>query len=418
MPKKKQVNSDIIVGLDVGTTKICAIVAEKTNTNQIHIIGLGHGPSIGLRKGCVINIESTVESIGNIIDEAERAAGVEIHSVFTGIAGGHIKSMNSHGLTHIQKEDGEIGEEDITRAINAAKAISLPMDRELIHAIPQTFTVDGQGGVKDPRGMSGVRLEAEVHIITGAITSAHNIIKCINRAGVQVEDIVLEPLASSIATLNKEEKDSGVILIDMGGGTTDYLLYVNNTIKHSNVLAVGGDHITNDIAIGFKIPSSKAEELKKTVGCCHLPLIDEKEEFILPGVLNRPSKNIPCSELGKIIHVRTEEIFSIIKNDIESTGLGNFIGSGVVLTGGASLMKGTLELAQDVFCLPTRLGKPQHVAGLVDVIESPVYATGVGLLTYGYSFRENGGGGKTYFQGRNVFSKIIDRMKKWISDYF
>jgi cell division protein FtsA len=414
---KKLKEGDIVIGLDVGTTKICAIAAEKTQDDQPRIIGLGHGPSLGLRKGCVINIESTVESIGNVIDEAERAAGVEIHSVFTGIAGGHIKSINSQGVAHVSKEDGEISDEDINRAINAAKAISLPMDRELIHAIPQSFTVDGQGGIKDPRGMSGIRLESEVHIVTGAITSAHNIVKCINRAGVEVADIVLEPLASSIATLTEEEKNNGIILIDMGGGTTDYLVYVNNSIKHSNVLALGGDHVTNDIAIGLKIPNSRAEEIKIKFGCAKMSMINKDEEFVLPGVLNRPSKNIPSVSLGKIIELRMEEILSLIKTDVEKTGLGNLIGSGVVLTGGASLMKGTLELAEEIFCLPTRLGKPKNVAGLVDVIDNPIYATGVGLIKYGFNYREEGGR-EAYFRGRNIFGKITQRMKKWFGEYF
>ena len=414
--KNKSKPGEIVIGLDVGTTKICAIVAERTQDNQIRIIGLGNGPSTGLRKGCVVNIESTVESIRTVIDEAERATGVEIHSVFTGIAGGHIQSINSHGVAHINREDGEITDEDINRSINAAKAISLPMDRELIHAIPQSFTVDGQGGIKDPRGMSGVRLESEVHIITGAITSAHNIVKCINRAEVEVEDIVLEPLASSIATLTQEEKNNGVIIIDMGGGTTDYLIYVNNAIKHSNVLAVGGDHVTNDIAIGLKVPNSKAEEIKKKFGYAKMEMINKNEEFVLPGVLNRPSKSIPSAKLAEIIELRMEEIFTLINTDIESSGLGTFIGSGIVLTGGASLMKGTLELAEQIFCLPTRIGIPQHVEGLVDVIESPIYATGVGLIKYGFQYREEGG--EVYFRGRNVFSKTLQRMKKWLGEYF
>lgn len=407
---------NIVVGLDVGTTKICAAVAEMDRDRRIRIIGIGTSPSHGLRKGVVVNVESTIESIGRAIDEAEEMSGVEIHSVFAGIAGGHIKSMNSRGVVSISREANEISQADIDRAVNAAKAISIPMDREVIHTIPQGYVVDGQDGIKDPRGMSGTRLEVEVHIITGAITSAQNIINSINRAGFEVEDIVLEPLASSIATLTQEEKDSGVILIDIGGGTSDFVVFTDGAIRHTDILAVGGDHVTNDISIGLKIPIGKAEEIKKKFGCALTELVKESEEFVLPGIVGRAASSMRRRDLAEIIQARMEEVFVLIKREVEKTGYLNLIGSGVVLTGGASLLPGTLDMASKIFQLPTRLGKPRDVSGLVEVLDSPIFATGVGLAQYGFRYRDEGGDHQ--LQGRNLFNKIFGRMKKMVGDYF
>ncbi|MDP8218195.1 MAG: cell division protein FtsA [Candidatus Theseobacter exili] len=408
--------NEIVVGLDVGTTKVCAIVAERTDEGQIRIIGMAKGPSEGLRKGCVINIESTIESIGKVIDEAESMAGIEINSVFAGIAGGHIKSINSRGVTPVNPEGSEIDEEDINRAINAAKAISIPLDREIIHSIPQEFIVDGQSGIKDPRGMVGVRLEAQVHLVSGAITSAQNLIKCIHRTGLEVEDIVLEPLASAIAILTEEEKQSGVILIDIGGGTTDFLLFVNGSIRHSDILAIGGDHVTNDIAIGMKIPSIKAEEIKKKFGCALSDMVKKDEEFVLPGIVGRSAQSLPRIELCNIIELRMEEILTLVKSEIEHTGNCHLVGSGIVLTGGASLLSGTIEMAQKIFNIPVKLGKPRNISGLVEVLDSPIYSTGVGLTQYGFRYRDEGGVKR--LGGRNLFAKIMKRMREWFWEYF
>lgn len=400
----------------MGTTKICAAVAEMDRDKRIRIIGIGTSPSHGLRKGVVVNVESTVESIGRAIDEAEEMSGVEIHSVFAGIAGGHIKSLNSRGVVSISREANEITQQDIDRAVNAAKAISIPMDREVIHTIPQGYVVDGQDGIRDPRGMSGTRLEVEVHIITGAITSAQNIINCINRAGFEVEDIVLEPLASAIATLTQEEKDSGVILVDIGGGTSDFVVFTGGAIRHTDILAVGGDHVTNDVSIGIKVPIGKAEEIKKKFGCALASMVKETEEFVVPGIVGRAASSMRRRDLADIIQARMEEVFNLVRREIEKTGYLSLIGSGVVLTGGASLLPGTLDMAGQIFQLPTRLGKPRDVSGLVEVLDSPIFATGVGLTQYGFRYRDEGSDHQ--LRGRNVFNKIVGRMKNWVGDYF
>lgn len=407
---------DFVVGLDIGTTKICAIVAEKDQGNVPRVIGVGITPSYGLRKGVVVNLESTIDSVEKAIELAEDMARVEIQSVFAGIAGGHIKSFNSRGTVPITHKDNEITNDDVNRVISMAKAISIPIDREVIHTIPQEFLVDGQGGIKDPRGMSAVRLEAEVHIVTGAITSAQNIVKSIHRAGFEVEDIVLQPLASSLTTLTQEEKDSGVILVDIGGGTTDVVLYLDGAVRHTHVLSIGGDNVTNDIAVGLKIPIPKAEEIKKRFGCARVSMVDENEEFILPGVIGRAASRMQRKQLIEIIEMRMEEIFDLIKQDIERTSYGEFISSGVVLTGGTSLLKGSVEMAEDIFGVPVRLGIPRGVTGLVEVLDSPIYSTGVGLAQYGFKYRDTKKPGR--FKGRNIFSKVIKRMTEWVGEYF
>lgn len=410
--------NDFVVGLDIGTTKICAVVAEKDSSDSDipRVIGVGITPSYGLRKGVVVNLESTIDSIEKAIELAEEMARIEIQSVFAGIAGGHIKSFNSRGTVPITHKDNEITSDDVNRVISMAKAVSIPIDREVIHTIPQEFIVDGQGGIKDPRGMSGVRLEAEVHIVTGAITSAQNIVKCISRAGIEVEDIVLQPLASSMATLIQEEKDSGVILIDIGGGTTDVVLYLNGAVRHTYVLSLGGDHLTNDIAIGLKVPIGKAEEIKKRFGCARVSMVDENEEFMLPGVIGRAASRMKRKQLVGFIELRMEEIFDLVKQDIERTGFGELISSGVVLTGGTSLLKGSIEMAEDIFGVPVRLGTPRGVTGLAEVLDSPIYSTGVGLAQYGLKYRDRGTPPR--FKGRNIFTKVIQRMTEWIGEYF
>ena len=407
---------DFVVGLDIGTTKICAVVAEQDSKGVPCVIGVGITPSYGLRKGIVVNLESTTDSVEKAIELAEDMARIEINSVFAGIAGGHIGSVNSRGQIPITHKDNEITNDDVKRVVSMAKAISIPIDREVIHTIPQEFIVDGQGGVKDPRGMSGVRLEAEVHIVTGAITSAQNIVKSITRAGFQVEDIVLQPLASSLATLTQEEKDSGVILVDIGGGTTDVVLYLDGSVRHTYVLSLGGDHVTNDIAVGLKIPIAKAEEIKKRFGCARVDMVSENEEFMLPGVIGRAASRMQRKQLIEIIELRMEEIFDLVKQDVERTEYSELVSSGVVLTGGTSLLKGSIEMAQDIFGIPVRLGTPRGVTGLIEVLDSPIYSTGVGLAQYGFKFR--GSKKPRPFTGRNIFTKVIRRMTEWVGEYF
>ena len=355
----------IITGLDIGTTKVCAVIGQISELGSLDIIGVGVAPSSGLRKGVVVNIDNTVKSINQAIEEAELMAGVEVESVFTGIAGGHIKSFNSRGVVAVSSKSREITAEDMDRVIDAARAISIPIDREVIHVIPQEFIVDDQDGIKDPIGMSGIRLESEVHIITGAIASIENIIKSINRAGYEVEDIVLEPLASAEAILTDEEKELGVALIDIGGGTVDVIMFIKGSVWHTGVIALGGNHVTNDIAIGMRMPITAAEIIKKRYGCAFVDLIDNKEIIEVPGVGGREPRKIPKKTLTEIIQPRMEEILELVKREIKMSGFDELIGAGAILTGGASLLQGTCDLAEKVLEIPVRLGIPEKVGGLV-----------------------------------------------------
>ncbi|NOX97600.1 MAG: cell division protein FtsA [Nitrospirae bacterium] len=408
---------EFVVGLDIGTTKICAMVGRQDANGEVEITGVGVTPSKGLRKGVVVNLESTIDSIERAIEEAEASAGLEVSQVFTGIAGGHIKSLNSRGVVVISRGSREIARKDMERVIDAAKAIAIPLDREVIHAIPQEFIVDDQGGVKNPLGMSATRLEAEVHIVTGAVTSAQNIIKSINRAGFEVEDIVLGPLASGEAVLTAEEKRSGVILIDMGGGTTDIVIFVKGSIRHSEVLALGGDHVTHDIAIGLRTPALRAEEVKKAYGCALPSLIRREESVDYPGVEGRRGGKISRTQLSEIIEPRIEELLILVNTEVERSGLSHLISAGVVLTGGASLLEGLPEMAERIFGLPVRMGRPGGgTKGLERIGDSPIYATGVGLVHYGLAYRQ--GKRMAHFKGRNLFSQVALRMKEWFGEFF
>ena len=360
-----QGQNQIVVGLDVGTTKICAVVGELSG-DQINIIGIGTHPSIGLRKGVVVNIESTVDSIKKAIEEAELMAGCEISSVYAGIAGGHITGFNSRGIVAIK--GSEITEHDVNRVIDAARAVAIPMDREVIHVLPQEYIVDDETGIQNPIGMAGVRLEAKIHIVTGAVTSAHNIVKCANRSGLDVCDIVLESLASGEAVLTEEEKQLGTALLDLGGGTTDLAIFSSNNIKHTFVLALGGNNLTNDIAIGLRAPHAEAEKIKTKYGACIARNISSEETIEVPGMGGRESRKLPRQILGEILEPRVEEIFALMQREIFRAGMENSIPSGIVLSGGSSLLDGTPEIAETVFNLPTRLGKPQGISGLVDVV--------------------------------------------------
>lgn len=407
--------NNLIVGLDIGTTKICCIIGEVSSSGGIDIIGLGQHPSRGLRKGVVVNIDSTVESIKSAVEEAELMAGCEIESVFVGIAGGHINSMNSHGIIAIKNK--EINQMDVDRVIEAAKAIAIPLDREVIHVLPQEFVVDSQDGIKTPLGMAGVRLEAKVHIVTAAVTSAQNIVKCVNKAGLGVEDIVLEQLASSEAVLSPDEKELGVALIDIGGGTSDMAIFYQGAIKHTAILTIAGSQITNDIAIGLRTPNAEAEKLKVEHGCALASLVNENEIIEVSSVGGRAARTVSRQILSEVIEARSREMFEMLDNELKSSGLNTLISSGIVITGGAAAMEGMSELAEDVFQVPVRVGAPYGLGGLIDVVNSPRYATSTGLILYGKKSHKTG---KTreQLQGRNLFEKIFSRMRDWAEEFF
>jgi len=409
-------DSSIVVGLDIGTTKICAIIAEVNGNRAVDIIGIGTSPSKGLRKGVVVNIDVTVESIRRAIAEAELMAGVKAGAAFVGIAGGHIKGINSRGVIAISGKDHEVTPQDVERVVDAAKAVALPVDREVIHILPQEFLIDGQGGIKEPVGMSGVRLEAEVHIVTGAVTSAQNIIKCAHRAGLEVQDIVLQQLASSEATLAQDEKDLGVVLVDIGGGTSDIAVFVEGSIYHTAVLSLGGDHVTNDIAIGLRTPAHEAEAIKKKYGCALASLVKQDETIEVPSVGGRRPRILSRQTLCEIIQPRIEEIFGLVEREIHRAGYGSQVAGGVVVTGGSSIMEGVPELAEQIFDLPVRRGLPAGVGGLTDVVASPIYATGVGLVLYGGEHRHQRRFNKV--TDRNIFDRVVARMREWFDELF
>ena len=402
---------EIIVGLDIGTTKICAVVGE-IRPDTIEIIGIGSHISEGLRKGVVVNIEKTVQSIKEAIEEAETMAGCEISSVYVGIAGGHIKGFNSHGV--IALKEREVTKKDIARVIEAASAVAIPMDREVIHVLTQEFVVDEQDGILDPLGMAGVRLEAKIHIVTGAVTSAQNIIKCANRAGLDVCDIVLESIASSEAVLSHEERNLGVALLDFGGGTTDVAVFSRGTTKHTSVLALGGENLTYDISIGLRTPQIEAEKIKLKYGCALSSMIGSDDTIEVPGVGGRKARVLSRQILGEIIEPRVEEIFNLVREDLIRAGYDNQITSGVVVTGGSAELAGVAELAEQVFNAPARVGYPQKVSGLVEIVNKPMYATAVGLVLYGA--KTSRGDKKFRIRDSNIFSKVTDRMKKWFKE--
>jgi cell division protein FtsA len=402
---------ELIVGLDIGTTKMCAVVGE-VQPDTIEIIGIGSHPSEGLRKGVVINIEKTVNSIKEAIEEAETMAGCEISSVYAGIAGGHIKGFNSHGV--IALKEREVTKKDIERVIEAASAVAIPLDREVIHVLTQEFIVDEHDAITDPLGMSGVRLEAKIHIVTGAVTSAQNIIKCANRAGLDVCDIVLESLASSEAVLSNEERNLGVALIDFGGGTTDMAVFSRGAIKHTSVLALGGNNLTYDISIGLRTPTAEAERIKIKYGCGLSSMIGKDETLEVPGVGGRKPRVLSRQILGEILEPRVEEIFTLIHNELVRSGYDRGINSGVVVTGGGSEMPGVAEVAEQIFNAPCRTGYPHGISGLVEVVNKPMYATAVGLVLYGAKRTKEGK--KFRIRDTNIFGRVMDRMKKWFKD--
>ncbi len=405
-----QEEEKIIVGLDIGTTKICAVVGELSQ-GEINIIGVGSHPSLGLRKGAVINIESTVESIEKAVSEAERMAGCDISSVYVGIAGGHIKGFNSHGIIAIKGR--EITLHDVERVVEAASAVAIPLDRETIHTIPQEFIVDDQEAIQNPVGMTGVRLETKIHIVTGAVASARNIIKCCNKAGLAVCDIVLESLASGEAVLTPEEKELGCALADIGGGTTDLALFKGNNIKHIFELTLGGHNLTNDISIGLRTPLAEAEKIKIQYGTCLPENIRKGETIEVPGVGGRGMKELSKDILAEILEPRVEEMFTILKREIYSNGLENAFPSGIVLTGGSSLLSGMAEIVESVFSVPVRVGEPIKIEGLKDVVKNPAFATGVGLVIFG---SKNSNGKQLNDSEDRLFARLLKRMRQWFKD--
>ncbi len=402
---------NLIVGLDLGTTKICCVVGEITSEG-VDVIGIGTSPSTGLRKGVVVNIDQTVKSIKRAVEEAELMAGREIRSVYTGIAGSHIKGFNSHGV--IAVKGGEVSSRDVDRVIDAAKAVAIPLDREVIHILPQEYIVDEQRGIMDPLGMAGVRLEVKVHIVTGAVSSAQNIVRSCHRAGLDVEDIVLESLASAQAVLTEEEREIGVALVDIGGGTTDIAIFSNDSIRHTGVLAIGGTNLTNDIAFGLRTPMAAAEQIKVKYGCALADLVQDAEVIEVPSVGGRAPRKLSRHILAEICEPRMEELLALVDQELVRSGFKESIAAGVVLTGGAALIEGIQDLAEQIFNLPTRVGEPIGVGGLKDVVNSPMYATAVGLLKYGSEKQHEAS--RFRIRDKNIFNRILGRMKKWLSD--
>lgn len=406
--------SHYITGLDIGTTKIGAIIAEVNGSDEPTIVGVGTSPSEGLRRGVVVNLDKTIRSIQAAIEEAERMAGVQVDEVYAGIAGDHIRSINGRGVVAVAGQDNEITPADIRRVIDAAKAVALPIDREILHILPQEFIVDAQQGIKDPVGMSGVRLETEVHIVTGAITSAQNIYRSISRAGMQALDLVLEPLASSYAVLGEDEKELGVIVMDLGGGTTDIAMFFEGCIRHTAVVGLGGKNITNDLALGLRTPVEQAETIKKQHGCAIQKPGFRNENIEVPGVGGRAPRRLSKAYIADIIQPRMEEIFSLANREIKKSNYVHLMTAGLVLTGGGSLLEGAVELAEEIFDMGVKLGVPNRFNGLTDLAQSPIHATGVGLVHYGMKHKFDG----DEFFGNNehgLFSWIMGRMRKWFN---
>ena len=406
---------NIIVGLDIGTTKICALAAEY-NGGPLKIVGFGQAPSEGIRKGVVVNIDKTVGAIRQAVRECELMSGTAIKEVLAGIAGHHIQGINSHGMVAVHN-NRTVTDEDIRRVIEAAQAISIPNDREILHILPQDFIVDDQDGVQNPHGMSGIRLEVDVHIVTCSATSAQNIVKCCNMAGLDVSNIVLEPLASAQAVLSEDEKELGVVLVDIGGGTTDLVVYSSGSIVHTSVLALGGNHLTNDIAIGLSTPLSSAEELKHEHGVALGHLVEPDTMIEVASVGGRRTRTLDKRLLAEIIEPRFREIFELVGREIDRSGYRHLIASGVVITGGSSLMQGVDELAAEALKFPARVGFPEDTAGLTDTVYSPMHATGVGLLRYGMD-TENNGYLPGFREDATTLSRFSKRMREWMQDFF
>ncbi|ROR94777.1 cell division protein FtsA [Sinobacterium caligoides] len=402
----------MIVGLDIGTSKVVAIVGEINAEGGIEIVGLGSHQSRGLKKGVVVNIESTVQSIQRAVEEAELMAGCQIHSVYAGIAGSHINSLNSHGIVAIR--DREVFPLDIERVIDAAQAVAVPADQKVLHILPQEYAIDDQEGVKEPLGMSGVRLEAKVHLVTCAINAAQNIEKCIRRCGLEVDDIILEQLASSYSVLTEDEKELGVCLVDIGGGTTDIAIFTEGSIKHTGVIPIAGDQVTNDIAMALRTPTQHADEIKIKYACALTQLAGADETIKVPSVGDRPPRDLSRQALAEVVEPRYDELFTLVQAEIRRSGFEDIIPAGIVLTGGTSKIEGAIELAEEIFHAPVRLGCPTNVTGLKDIVKNPIYATGVGLLQYALDQQ----GVSAIVQRERQTMSFFARAKQWFQGNF
>ncbi|TQV79428.1 cell division protein FtsA [Exilibacterium tricleocarpae] len=403
----------LIVGLDIGTSKVVAIVGEVAAEGQLEIVGIGSHRSTGLKKGVVVNIESTVQSIQRAVEEAELMAGCQIHSVYAGIAGSHIRSLNSHGIVAIK--DREVFAQDLDRVIDAAQAVAIPADQKILHILPQEYLIDEQEGVKEPLGMSGVRLEAKVHLVTCAVNAAQNIEKCIRRCGLEVEDVILEQLASSYSVLTEDEKELGVCLVDIGGGTTDIAIFTEGAIRHTGVIPIAGDQVTNDIAMALRTPTPHAEEIKIRYACALAKLTGVDETIKVPSVGDRPPRDLSRQALAEVVEPRYDELFTLVQAELRRSGFEDLIAAGVVLTGGTSKMEGVVELAEEIFHMPVRLGVPQGVRGLKDIVNNPIYSTGVGLLQYGMGQQSDP---RATQYSRDNKNSWWDKVKAWFQGSF
>ncbi len=410
---KVREDKNLIVGLDIGTSKIVTIVAELLPEGTLKVIGLGQHPSRGLKKGVVINIDSTMQAIQRSIEEAELMADCKIKTVFTGIAGSHIKSLNSHGMVKIK--DAEVTQMDVDRVVETARAVALPADQQILHILTQEFIIDGQDDVREPLGMSGMKLEVKVHIVTGAVAAAQNIVKCIKRCGLEVSDLILQPLASSIAVLTEDEKELGVCLVDIGGGTTDIAVFKNGAIRHTAVIAIAGDQITNDVAVAFRTPTQSAEDIKIKYGCALRQLADAREVVEVPGVDGREARQLSIQTLAEVIEPRVVELYELVLQELRRSGMEEMIASGIVITGGSAIMRGMLELGEEIFHMPVRMGMPRYVSGLSEVVSNPRYATGVGLILMGKQQLERQ---LTVQMETSSVGRVFDKMKSWFQGNF
>ena len=410
---KVREDKNLIVGLDIGTSKIVTIVAELLPEGTLKVIGLGQHPSRGLKKGVVINIDSTMQAIQRSIEEAELMADCKIKTVFTGIAGSHIKSLNSHGMVKIK--DAEVTQMDVDRVVETARAVALPADQQILHILTQEFIIDGQDDVREPLGMSGMKLEVKVHIVTGAVAAAQNIVKCIKRCGLEVSDLILQPLASSIAVLTEDEKELGVCLVDIGGGTTDIAVFKNGAIRHTAVIAIAGDQITNDVAVAFRTPTQSAEDIKIKYGCALRQLADAREVVEVPGVDDREARQLSVQTLAEVIEPRVVELYELVLQELRRSGMEEMIASGIVITGGSAMMRGMLELGEEIFHMPVRMGMPRYVGGLSEVVSNPRYATGVGLILMGKQQLERQ---LTVQMETSSVGRVFDMMKSWFQGNF
>ena len=405
----------MIVGLDIGTSKVVAIVGEIGPEGEIEVVGIGSNPSKGMKKGVVVNIESTVQSIQRAVEEAELMAGCQIHSVYVGIAGSHIRSLNSHGIVAIK--DREVYGLDLERVIDAAQAVAIPADQKILHILPQEYVIDNQEGIKEPLGMSGVRLEAKVHLVTCAVNAAQNIEKCIRRCGLDVEEIILEQLASSYSVLTDDERELGVCLVDVGGGTTDIAIFTEGSIRHTGVIPIAGDQVTNDIAMALRTPTQHAEEIKIKYACALTQLAGADETIKVPSVGDRPPRDLSRQALAEVVEPRYDELFTLVQAELRRSGFEDMVPAGIVLTGGTSKMEGVVELAEEIFHMPVRVGYPQTVQGLTDIVRNPIYATSVGLLQYGIEHQDEAGPAAAGKGGSSAES-LLSRAKAWLQSNF